>query len=88
MNNITLEQELNSRVFLHKVAIVGGVLMRNYIVANSTGTQLPPHIIEHEADNYSNKIIQNSIKEGTFNNLYEKIYESLKDTLPDDLKLI
>ena len=84
----TLEQELKARTFLHKVSIVGGALMRNYIISNSQGITLHPSIIEHEADQYSNKIIQNAISNGTFDELYNRVWEQLKDVIPDNLKLI
>lgn len=83
-----LEQELKAREFLHKVAIVGGALMRNYIIANSTGVQLPPHVIQEQADEYSNKVMQHALEHGTFDDLYNKIWASIKDVIPDNLNLV
>ena len=45
-NNITLEQELQARAFMHKVAIVGGVLMNAIYKLIAMGISLPPSIIE------------------------------------------
>ena len=84
----TLETEFKAREFMHKTAIVGGALMRNYIIANSKGVSLPPHIIEKQADEYSNKVIQHALEHGTFETLYNNIWEQLKDVLPDNLKLM
>ena len=84
----TLEQELQARTFMHKVAVVGGALMQNYIVAHSKGVQLPLHIIQDQADEYSNKVMQHALKHGTFDDLYNRVWESLKDVIPDDLNLV
>jgi hypothetical protein len=87
MNDITLEQELQARAFMHKVAIVGGVLMNAYIQANCNGISLPPSIIEQHADEYSNKVIRYAIEHGTFESLYNNSWNSIKDNIPDDLNL-
>ena len=85
---LSIEEEFKAREFLHKTAIVGGALMRNYIIANSKGTSLPPHIIQEQADEYSNKVIQNALQNGTFDTLYNNVWEQLADVLPENLKLI
>ena len=87
MDDITLEQELQARAFMHKVAIVGGVLMNAYIQANSNGISLPPSIIEQHADEYSNKVIKYAIEHGTFESLYNNSWNSIKDNIPDNLNL-
>ena len=87
MDNITLEQELQARAFMHKVAIVGGVLMSAYIKANSNGINFPPNIIEQHADEYSNKVIKYAIEHGTFESLYNNSWNSIKDNIPDNLNL-
>ena len=84
----TLETEFKAREFIHKTAIVGGALMRNYIIANSKGVALPPHILQEQADEYSNKVMQKALQEGTFETLYNSIWEQLKDVLPENLKLM
>ena len=82
--------ELSARIFLHKVAIVGGVLMRNYQIAHSTdkGVQLPPHIIDEEADEYSNSVIQKALANGNFEELYERVWANIQDVIPENLKLV
>jgi hypothetical protein len=72
---------------MHKVAIVGGVLMSAYIKANSNGINFPPNIIEQHADEYSNKVIKYAIEHGTFESLYNNSWDSIKDNIPDDLNL-
>ena len=84
----TLEQEFKAREFMHKAAIVGGALMQEYIIANSKGVSLPPAIIEKQADEYSNKVMQKALQGGTFETLYNNVWEQLKDVLPENLKLI
>lgn len=84
----TLEEEFKAREFIHKTAIVGGALMQEYIIANSKGVSLPPYIIKDNADKYSNKVMQKALQNGTFEALYDNIWNSLKDVLPEDLKLM
>lgn len=85
---LSIEEEFKAREFLHKAAIVGGALMSNYITVNSKGVSLPPEIIQEQADEYSNKIIQHALEHGTFETLYNNVWEQLKDVLPENLKLI
>lgn len=86
----SLEQELNSRIFVHKVALVGGALMHDYINEEKAkkGIALPDFIISQNADEYSSKIIQEALKTGTFEELYNKIWEQVKDVLPEDTIVI
>lgn len=84
----TLEQELKARTLIHKITIVGGALMRNYMIAHSKGVQLPPHVIQDQADEYSNKVMQHALEHGTFDELYNNVWENLKDVIPDDLNLM
>ena len=85
---LSLEEEFKAREFLHKTAIVGGALMRNYIIANSKDVSLPSPIIQEQADEYSNKVMQHALNNGTFEELYNNIWKQLADVLPEDLKLM
>ena len=86
---MTLEQELRARIFLHKVAITGGVLTSEYLQSQSNGAvKLPRFQVEEQADEYSNDIIKKALEKGTFDALYEKAWAKIADKIPDDTNLI
>lgn len=88
-DNLTLEQELIARIFLHKVAITGGVLMKEYIDQQRYGeVNLPNLSLEEMADKYSSRVIQQSMKDGTFETLYKTSWNSIVNTMPEYLKVI
>lgn len=89
-NNLTLEQELTARIFLHKASIAGGVLAREYIdrELQQESVNIPKFQLEELADQYSNEIIQKAINGGTFNSLYESSWDKIKDTIPEYLKVL
>ena len=88
-DNLTLEQELMARIFLHKVAIVGGALMKDYMARQKYGeVNLPDFTLEEQADQYSNRVIQQSMKDGTFETLYKTSWNSIIDTMPEHLKVV
>ena len=87
--NLTLEQELQARIFMHKVSVTGGVLMKEYMEKELKGNiKLPNHIIKEQADEYSNGIIQQAMQNGTFDILYENAWDKIKDTIPENLKVL
>ena len=88
MENMTLEQELTARIFVHKVAVVGGVLMKDYIDHQHGEVNLPEFTVEEQADQYSNEVIQKAMADGTFEDLYRRAWESIKDTLDENTKVI
>lgn len=86
---LTLEQELKARIFLHKVSITGGVLMREYMAKeNQSAVKLPPFQMEEQADQYSNGIIQQALQNGTFEVLYESAWDKIKNTIPEHMKVM
>ena len=87
-DNLTLEQELIARIFLHKVAITGGVLMKEYIDHQGYGEINPNLSLEEMADKYSSRVIQQSMKDGTFETLYKTSWNSIVNTMPEYLKVI
>ena len=88
-NNLTLEQELMARIFLHKVAVTGGVLMKEYIDQQKYGeVNLPNSSLEEMADKYSNRVIQQSMKDGTFETLYKTSWNRIVNTMPEYLKVM
>ena len=87
--NLTLEKELQARIFMHKVSVTGGVLMKEYMDKELQGNiKLPNHIIKEQADEYSNGIIQQALQNGTFEVLYENSWEKIKHTIPEHLKVL
>lgn len=88
MENMTLEKELFARIFLHKVAVTGGVLMQDFMDSQQGGAQLPDFIIEKEADKYSDTVIQQAMREGTFEDLYSMSWEKIKHQIPEYLKVV
>lgn len=85
-NNLTLEQEVLARIFLHKVAITGGVLMQDYIQKQQN--EIPAFLIEEQADKYSDFIIKQALQDGTFDSLYADAWERVKYEIPENLKVV
>lgn len=87
---ITLEQELRARIFLHQTVITRTCLAQQYMKDNySKGSiNLPTKCLEERAEEQADLIIQKAMKEGTFNSLYEKAWENIKNYLPEYTKVI
>lgn len=80
----TLEQELQARIFIHKVAIAGGILMKEYIDRETQGAvKLPVSAIQDMADSYSNQVIQKAMADGTFEDLYKQSWEKAVINMPE-----
>jgi hypothetical protein len=85
----TLEQELQARIFIHKVAIAGGVLMKEYIDRERQGSiKLPVSAIQDMADSYSNQIIQRAMADGTFEELYKQAWEKVVINMPEYMSVM
>lgn len=85
----TLEQELQARIFIHKVAIAGGVLMKEYIDRETQGAvKLPVSAIQDVADSYSNQIIQKAMADGTFEDLYKQSWEKVVVSMPEHMSVM
>ena len=85
MEDLTLEQEFVARVFMHKVAVLGGTLMKEYI-HNQEG--IPEFLLLDMAHEYSDKIVNKSLKDGTFDALYDKAWDSVKYQIDEYTKVI
>ena len=87
---LTLEQELQARIFVHKTALVGGYLMKQYIdkELNKGGITLPLPILHMHADEYSNRVMQRALQMGEFDALYNTIWEIIAPIMPDDTKVL
>jgi hypothetical protein len=89
MEELTLEQELTARIFLHKVAIAGGVIMDKYMKEQQKGNiSIPSFVLEDVADTYSNNVIQKAMQDGTFEELYNNAWSSIVETMPEHTKVI
>ena len=85
----TLEQELQARIFIHKVAIAGGVLMKEYIDKERQGSiKLPVSAIQDMADSYSNQVIQKAMADGTFEDLYKQAWEKAVTNMPEYMSVM
>ena len=88
-NNLTLEQELTARIFLHKASIAGGVLAREYMDKElEQGTDISSSQLQELADTYANKVVKEAIANSTFNTLYEDAWDKIKNTIPENLKVL
>ena len=85
MEDLTIEQELVARIFMHKVAITGSVLVREYLDKQEG---IPEFLIRDKASDYSQEIIQNALSNGTFDTLYNRAWNEVKDILPEHLKIV
>ena len=84
----TLEQELQERIFIHKVAILGGTIMSDFIERQSKGdVRLPDFIIEEQASKFSDVMMKQMLCDGVFDEMYEQAWNVLKDNIPEDLKV-
>ena len=84
------QEELQARIFMHKISILGGYLMKKYIDEEKAkgGIQIPDVNLEEMADTYSNQVMQQALEMGTFNDMYESAWEKLKNTLPEYVKVV
>ena len=89
-NGITLEQELRARIFLHKTAVLGGILMKDFMEQQNSmgGAQLPEFLLEDQAQRYSDIAMKKAFEEGTFNEQYENAWSRLVKVMPEHTKLI
>ena len=91
MENITLEKELQARIFVHRTAVLGAFIMREYMDKkrkDNTGVELPDFIIQKQADEFSNRLMSQAMQDGTFNDMYELAWDNLSESIPDNLKVL
>jgi hypothetical protein len=87
---LTLEQELQARIFVHKTALVGGYIMQDFINKEMAkgGITLSLPLVQRMADEYSNRVMQHALRTGTFDDLYNKIWEKIAPIIPDNTKVL
>ena len=86
----TLEQEFIARVLIHQTAVLGGYYAKEYLDKHSSsiGANLPEFILMEQAEHYSNRLLQKALCEGTFCELYEKAWDTVKDRIPEHLNAL
>lgn len=87
---LTLEKELRTRIFIHRVAVLSAYIKTSYMKAKTLeqGVQLTPNFIEDEAEAYANKMVQQAMCNGSLECLYEQAWEKVKDKLPEHVKVL
>ena len=81
----TLGQELFAREYAHKFALIGAYIIEEEVKKQTTGeVNIPIFIAEEQALKTVTDKIQEYLAKGTFEQVYEQAWESLKDRLPDD----
>ena len=86
---LTTEQELMARIFVHKRAVAGAVLMQNYIKNEmQSAVKLPPFQMREQADQYANIVMQQALNNGTFDMLYDSAWNKIKNNIPENLNVV
>ena len=81
----TFEQELFAREYAHKFALIGAYLIEEEVKKQTSGeVSIPIFIAEEQALKTVTDKIQEYLANGTFEQVYEQAWESLKDRLPDN----
>ena len=80
-----LEKELQVRIMVHKMAVLGGVLMKEYIDKHTSlgSPNFPDFMLKEQANIYTDNIVQSSLEDGTFNQRYESAWEELVEVMPE-----
>lgn len=82
---LTLEQELKSRITVHKTVITTAYFTRKYIDKELAkgGIQLPITIIERDGLEYAQKKVQGYLCKGNLDEVYEQVWEKWVDQMPE-----
>ena len=85
-----LEQELQARIFLHKVAIVKSTVAHAYITSEKArgGIMLADPSLEDNAMEFADAIVQELLEKGELDNVYDKAWEEIKYYIPDNYSII
>ena len=85
-----LEQELQARIFLHKVAIVKGIVAHAYITSEKAtgGIMLAEPSLEENAMEFADAIIQKLLAKGELDNVYDRAWEGVKNYIPDNYSIM
>ena len=85
----TLEKELTTRIFLHKVTIIKSALMNTYIAGELKKgyTMIPRTCLERGAMNYADKLMSDIMEEGRLEEAYEKAWNLIGTRMPDNYRI-
>ena len=81
-----LEQELQARIFLHKVVIVKSTVAHAYITSEKArgGIMLADPSLEDNAMEFAGTVIQELLEKGELDNAYDRAWEEIKNHIPDN----
>ena len=87
---LTLEQELRARVFLHKVAITKSAIANTYIAEETKrgGIIVSLPCLENNALEFADKIMKNILSKGKLDEAYDKAWTGIKDFIPDNFSVM
>lgn len=77
-----LNAELKARIQAHKIILTGGAIMREYL--NSCNYKESAE----NAEEYTSQVMQQAMKNGEFNKLYDYAWNTLADEMPEHLRVI
>lgn len=81
-----LERELKARAFQHKFAVIGAYYVQEQV--KQTGDiNLPMPIVQAQAIERVPFYINTLLENGTFNEVYEHAWDSMKNDLPNDFRI-
>lgn len=87
---LTLEQELGARTFLHKVAIVKSAVINSYIAdeIKKGGITLSFPCIEQNAVEYSDQVMSRILGTGKLDEAYDNAWNIVGKLLPDNFSIM
>ncbi len=86
---VTLEQELKERIFLHKTAVLRGFLIDEYVERNTgEGINIPEFLIREKADKYSDIVMEQALRNGTFEKMYQDAWQQIAERLPESFSSV
>ena len=85
---LSFEQELFAREYAHKFSIIGAWIIEEEVKKQTEGEiSVPQFIAEQQALKTVTDKVQECLANGTFEEVYNTAWESLKDRLPDDFTI-
>lgn len=90
MEYATLEEELKVRIFAHKTTIAKVALVKQFIEKEKEGAGilLPEPIIEQQALERADKLVEKLLDKGELDSLYENAWIAIQDKLPENFSIM
>ena len=90
METDNLEQELRVRIMVHRMLVLGGVLMKEYIDKHTSlgSPNFPEFMLKEQANKYMDEVVRSSLEDGTFNQRYELAWEEFVEVMPEHVNLM